>query len=90
MLQKAGKNPSISFPASRGILGITCSSALGKFGGMLVDMGKKRLVGLAVRILGKKRAGGGISPYGAAAMTESKIVTGKAILLLNEDPRPGL
>ena len=45
---------------------------------------------MAVRIFGKKGAGGGIGSYGAAAVTKSKIVTLKAILLLNENPRSGL
>jgi hypothetical protein len=65
-------------------------SALGELGSMLFQVRKNRLVGMAVRVFGKKIPGGGISSYGAAAMTESQIVTGKAILLLNEEPRPGL
>ena len=67
----------------------TCYSAFGEFGRVLFDMGKKSLVGMAIRILGKKRPGGGISSYGAAAVTKRKVITFKTILLLNKDTRPG-
>ena len=56
---------------------------------MLFQVSEKRLVGMAVGVLGKKGPGGGISSYGATAMTEGKIVTGKAIFLLNEEPGAG-
>jgi hypothetical protein len=62
---------------------------LGELDSLLFHVKKKRLIGLAVGIFGKKRPGGGISSYGAAAMTKSQIVTFNAILLLNEDTRPG-
>jgi hypothetical protein len=66
------------------------ASALGELGSMLFYIREQRLIGMAVRIFGKKGAGGGIGSYGAAAVTKSKIVTLKAILLLNENPRSGL
>ena len=66
------------------------SSPLGELGSMLFHVSEKRLIVRAVRIFGKKRPGGGVSSYGATAVTKSKIVTGKTILLLDERSRPGL
>ena len=62
---------------------------LGELGSLLFHVREKRLVGMAVRIFGKKRPGSGISSYGAAAMAKRKVITFKAILQLNEDTRPG-
>jgi len=63
---------------------------LGELGSVLFHVREKRFVSMAVRIFGKKIPGVGISSYGAAAMTNSKIVTFKTILLLNEKPGPRL